>query len=36
MARLTVKSTLGPGIAISANAVIVNASRCAVGTITLS
>ena len=27
MARLTVNSTLGPGIAISTSAVIVNASR---------
>ena len=31
IARLTVNSTLGPGIAISTNAVTVNASRCAVG-----
>jgi hypothetical protein len=30
-----VNSTLGPGIAISTSAVIVNASRCVVGTIAL-
>ena len=35
MARLTVNSTLGPGIAMSTNAVSVNASRCVVGSIPL-
>ena len=35
IARLTVNSTLGPGIAISTSAVTVNASRCVVGTIAL-
>src|SRR6516162_9917984 len=32
IARLTTNSTLGPGIAMSTDAVRVNASRCAVGT----
>src|SRR5215475_8680717 len=31
IARLTTNSTLGPGIAISTNAVTVNASKCVVG-----
>ena len=35
IARLTVKSTLGPGMAMSTSAVIVNASRCVVGSIPL-
>src|SRR5262249_30134845 len=34
IARLTTNSTLGPGIAISTNAVTVNASRCVVGSTT--
>jgi len=33
IARLTVNSTLGPGMAISTNAVTVNASRWVVGSI---
>jgi len=36
MARLTTNSTLGPGIAISTNAVIVNASKCEVGTTSIA